>query len=106
MNVQLNPAPRSVQGSFNQVNIALFGQQQVDRACNALLSIYWSVVHDACFWKSVDLNYILVERDKLYKVLGFQGYLKVEKLPRQVKTFERTVNLEILEENIHDSVAG
>ena len=51
------------------------------------------------------LDYILVEGDKLYKLLGFQGYLNVEELPRQVKIFERTVNLEILEENLHDSVA-
>ena len=29
----------------------------------------------------------------------------MEELPRQVKIFERTVNLEILEENLHDSVA-
>ena len=40
----------------------------------------------------------------MYKLLGFQGYLNVEELPRQVKIFERTVNLEILEENLHDSV--
>ena len=44
-------------------------------------------------------------RDKLYNLLRFQGYLNVEELPRQVKIFERTVNLEILEENLRDSVA-
>ena len=37
--------------------------------------------------------------------MGFQGYLNVEELPHRVKIFERTVNLEILEENLHDSVA-
>ena len=37
--------------------------------------------------------------------MGFQGYFNVEELPDQVKIFERTVNLEILEENLHDSVA-
>ena len=68
-------------------------------------SICWSVVRDTCFWKSVDLDYILVKGDKLYKLLGFQDYLNEEELPRQVKIFERTVNLEILEENPHDSVA-
>ena len=41
----------------------------------------------------------------MYKLLGFQGYLDVEELPRHVKIFERTVNLEILEENLYDSVA-
>ena len=29
----------------------------------------------------------------------------MEELPRQVKILERTINLEILEENLHDSVA-
>ena len=98
---------RSVQGSFNQVNIALFGET-VGRlcVCNALFSICWSVVCDVCFWKSVDLDYILVKGDKLYKLLGFQGYLNAEELPRQVKIYERTVNLEILKENLHDSVAA
>ena len=73
--------------------------------CNALFSICWSVVRDVCFWKLVDLGYILAEGDKLYKLLAFQGYLNAEELPCQVKIFERTVNLEILEENLHDSVA-
>ena len=41
----------------------------------------------------------------MYKLLGFQGYFNVEELPDQVKIFERTVNLEIMEENLHDSVA-
>ena len=53
----------------------------------------------------VDLDYILVKGDQLYKLLGFQDNLNVEELPRQVKIFERTVNLEILKENPHDSVA-
>ena len=64
------------------------------------------VSSDVCFWKSVDLNYILVERDKLYELLGFQGYLNMEELSRQVKIFQRTVNLEIQEENLYDSVAA
>ena len=32
-------------------------------------------------------------------------YLNVDQLPRQVKIFELTVNLDILEENLHDSIA-
>ena len=82
-NVESNPRPyeiiRSVQGSYNQGNIALFeGRAGRQCACNALFSIWWSVVHDVCFWKSVDLDYILVEGEKSYKLLGFQGYLNVK----------------------------
>ena len=38
-------------------------------------------------------------------MIGVSSYLNVEELPRQVKIFECTVNLEISEENLHDSVA-
>ena len=63
---------RSIQGIFNQCNVNLFGGT-VGRqcACNTLFSICWSVVRDVFFWKSVDLGYILVEGDKLHKLLGF-----------------------------------
>ena len=96
---------RSVQGSFNQ-GIALFGETAGRQcACNALFSICWSVVRDICNWKSIDLDYILFEGYKLYKLLKCHDYLNVDQLPRQVKIFERTVNLDILEENLHDSIA-
>ena len=108
--VELNPGPyqiiRSVQESFNQGNVALFGETG-DRqcACNALFSICWSVVRYIGSWKSVNLDYISVEGDKLYKSLKCRDYLNVDQLPRQVKIFERTVNLDILEKNLHDSIA-
>ena len=48
----LNPGSyeiiRSVQVSFKQGNVALFGQVGRQCACNALFSICWSVVRDIC----------------------------------------------------------
>ena len=38
-------------------------------------------------------------------ILKCCDYLNVNQLPQQVKIFERTVNLDILEENLHDSIA-
>ena len=38
------------------------------------------------------------------KSLKFQGYLYGDQLPRQVQIFTHTVNLEILDENLHDSI--
>ena len=35
----------------------------------------------------------------------YRYYLSGDQLPRQVEIFERTVNLGILEENLHDSIA-
>ena len=74
--VELNPGPfeivRTVQGSFNQDNVALFGEIAGRQcACNALFSFCWSVVREISFWKTIDLDFILVEGDKLYKSLNF-----------------------------------
>ena len=75
--VKLNPGPyetiRSVQGSFNHGNVALFGETAGRQCpCNALFSICWSVVRDICNWKSIDLDYILVQGDKLCQSLKFR----------------------------------
>ena len=70
-----------------------------------MFSICWSVVREISFWKTINLDFILVEDDKLYKCLNFQDYLSIDQLPRQVQMFRHTVNLEILEENLHDGVA-
>ena len=53
---------RTVQeGSFNQGNIASFGETASrQRACNALYALCWSIVRNICYLKSVDLEYILV----------------------------------------------
>ena len=108
--VELNPAPYKiiglVQGSFNQGNVALLGETTGRQcACNALYAFCWSVVRDICCWKSVDLDYILVDRDQLHKSFKCQDYLNMDQLSRQVKIFEHTVNLKILEENLHDNIA-
>ena len=108
--VELNPGPfeivRPVQGSFNQGNVSLLGETAGRQcACNALFSVCWSVVREISFWKTIDLDFILVEGDKLYKYLNFQGYLNIDQLPRQVHIFRHIVNLEIFEENLHDGIA-
>ena len=107
---ELNPGPyeiiKTLHGSFNQGNVALLGETAGRRyTCNALFSICWSVVCDIRNWKSVDLDYVLVEEYKLYKLLKCHDYLNVDQLPRQVKIFQRSVNLDISEENLHDSIA-
>ena len=37
--------------------------------------------------------------------MNFQGCLNVDQLPRQVQIYRHTVNLEILEKNLHDGIA-
>ena len=108
--VELNPGPfgivRTAQGSSNQGNLALFGETAGRQcACNALLSICWSHVREISFWRTIDLDFILVEGDKLYKYLNFQGYLNVAQQPQEVQIFRHTVNLKILAENLHNGIA-
>ena len=62
-------------------------------------------VRNICNWKSVDLEYILVDSDRLYKSLKSYDYLNVDQFPQQVNTFELSVHLHKLEENLHDSIA-
>ena len=101
LNPRLSEMKRSFQGSLNQGNVALFGKITGRQcACNALFfSICWSVICDIWYWKFVDLDYLLVDGDKLCKSLKCHDYLNVDWLPR------RTVNLDLLEENLYDSKA-
>ena len=41
----------------------------------------------------------------MHKSLTCQDYLNTDQLSRRVKIFEHTVNLEILEENLHHNIA-
>ena len=73
-NVEINLGPHKiiklVQGSFNQGTLALFEENGGKQcACSVFLSLCWSVVCDICYWKSVDINCVLTEGDKLYKSL-------------------------------------
>ena len=72
LNLGLYEIVRTVEESFNQGNVAfLWGTAGTQCACNALLSIFWSVIRETSFWKTIDLDFILVEGDKLYKSLNF-----------------------------------
>ena len=53
--VELNPAPyeviKSVQGSYNQGNVSLFGETAGRQcACNAMFSMCWSFIKKISCW--------------------------------------------------------
>ena len=57
---------KSVQGNFNQGNVALLRDTAGKLcSCNALFSVCWSVVRKVSIWKSYDLDNILTEGDKI-----------------------------------------
>ena len=77
---------KSVLGSFNQGNVSLFGETAGSQcACNALYSLFWSHIRPVNIWKCFDLDMILVEGDKLYKLLNTNMHLNVDQLPRAIQ---------------------
>ena len=62
---------KKVQGTFNQGNVALFGDTACKNcACNALFSVCYSVVTKVSISNSYDLDDVLIEGDKIYKLLS------------------------------------
>ena len=66
-NVELNPAPyeilKSIQSSFNQINIAIFHETTCrQRACN-VTSL--SSIRKCSCWVPIDLDHILIEGYKI-----------------------------------------
>ena len=73
-------------GNFNQEMLHFFGDPSCKQcACNALISVYWSVVRKVSIWKSYDVDNILIEGDKIYKFLNKDDFLRAEELLRRIK---------------------
>lgn len=96
---------KSVQGSFNQGDIRFKESAGQQCSCIALYAVCWSVVKRVSCWKSFDLDYILVQGDKLYKSLGKDHYLNVDELPRIFQIFGCEVCVNISELQLFDGVA-
>eukprot|EP00111_Clytia_hemisphaerica_P009079 TCONS_00026613-protein len=76
-----------VLGSFNQVNESLFGLTAGTQcSANYLYAIFWSNFRRVSIWKSTDLDKILIEGDRLYKLLDTSSYLSVDEMPRFIET--------------------
>ena len=75
-------------GDFNQGNVALFVDTAGKKcACNALLSLCWSIVEKVSIWKSFDLDNTLIKGNKIYKLLNKDNLLNVNELPRRIKSY-------------------
>ena len=107
--IETNPGPyeilRSVQGSFNQGSVAMFGETAGRQcACNALFVVCWSLVRKISYWTTRDLDYILIQGDNLYKSLNKESFLSVDDLPREIHVFQYIVSIEMKAENLYDGV--
>ena len=96
---------KSVQGNFDQGNVARFGDTAGKQcACNALFSACWSVVRKVSIWKAYDLDNIFIEGDKIYKFLNKDDFLSVDELPRRIKIYNRNIDINIELQNLHEGV--
>ena len=75
-------------------------------ACNALISVYWSVVRKVSIWKSYDVDNILIEGDKIYKFLNKDDFLRAEELLRRIKICNRNIDKNTELQNFHERVAS
>ena len=79
---------KSAEGDFNQGNVALFVDTAGKKcACNALLSLCWSIVEKVSIWKSFDLDNTLIKGNKIQKLLNKDNLLNVNELPRRIKSY-------------------
>ena len=96
---------KSVQGSFNQGNIVMFGETAGPQcACNALFSVCWSLVRKISCWTTRDLDHILIQGDNMYKSLNKESFLSVDDLPREIHIFQFIASVEMKVENLYDGV--
>jgi len=95
---------KSVLGSFHQGNVSRFGETAGSQcACNALYSLFWSRIRPVSIWKYSDLDFILIEGDKLYKSLNTNMHLNVDELPRTISHNGIVSHITML--NVEDCIA-
>ena len=84
--LELNPGPtynivKLVKASFHQGNPMFGVSAGTQCACNALFAICWAKIKNVSYWKSCDLDYILIKADELFKDINLFRYLSPEDLP-------------------------
>ena len=77
--IESNPGPiynivKLVKASFHQGNPMFSESAGTQCACNALFSICWAKIISTGYWKSCDLDYILIKGDEFSKVFGSKGF--------------------------------
>ena len=102
--IECNPGPiigqpsKSIQGSFNQGDISRFGATAgIQCSCNALVSILYSNHKEIDYWKTFDLDHILMEGDKNFKKLGLTESPYIDQFPKNIVLDEQTISLEFID---------
>lgn len=73
---------------------------------NALFSVCWAVIKKVSTWQNFDLDKILIEGDKICKLLHKDEYLAFDGLPKQLQIYNCDVHIGIEAETVHKGIAS
>ena len=95
--IESNPGPvynieKVVLGSFHEGDTRCGATERVQCACNSLLVLCWSKIHDCRIWRKNDLDHVLNEGHQFYKSLNTINSLSVDDLPHTAKLFNMNIN--------------
>ena len=99
--IESNPGPtyscvKVINGSFHQGDPRFGITAGTQCACNSLFSICWSTIRRTALWNKLDLDFILIKGDAIYKCLNVNGHLSFDDLPRIVDIDSDTFNIHML----------
>ena len=97
--IETNPGPqilKAILGSFHQGPPKFGSTAGIQCSCNALFSIYFSVIKKVTVWKTWELDYILENGDKLFKSLNIPRSLLFHELPLVFAIENQQFDIEML----------
>lgn len=88
---------KTVSGSFHQGHPRFGSTSGVQCTMNCLVSICWSSIKRACYWKSSDLDYILEQGNMIFSDLGFTSPIEVDDIPSEISISSELINVTLLD---------
>ena len=99
--IERNPGPtyscvKVINGNFHQGDPLFDITTGTQCVCNSLFSICWSTIRRTALWNTLNLDFILIKGDAIYKCLNVSGHLSFDDLPRTVDIDADTFNVPML----------
>ena len=99
--IESNPGPATniqkvVLGSFHQGHLKFGSTAGIQCSCNALYAICFSVIKSVSIWKSHDLDYILDNGNKIFKLAGIPRALFMHELPHNILIENNNIYIKML----------
>ena len=100
--IESNPGPRNyaikkaVQASHHQGNFKCGESASMQCTSNAYISFAFSVIKNINLWKSLDLDYILEQGNRIFKLVGVSQPLAMDELPLEIIIEGHSVSVKML----------